>query len=95
MNELSSEHNFDNNLHVEPNQQDTIGGVFNNGLYGWIVVGAHIEIVSLKNGNRIAEYTFGDKRLFDLQCVNKPLQTNNFDFQFQQHFHCICNRSAC
>ncbi|XP_037026893.1 protein ELYS [Bradysia coprophila] len=41
---------------------DTIGGIFRDGSCGWIVVGAHIEIVSLKNGNRIADYTFGDRR---------------------------------
>ncbi|KAG4065759.1 hypothetical protein HA402_012437 [Bradysia odoriphaga] len=41
---------------------DTIGGIFRDGSLGWIVVGAHIEIVSLKNGNRIADYTFGDRR---------------------------------
>ncbi|KAJ6632813.1 Protein ELYS like [Pseudolycoriella hygida] len=54
--------NVQGNNALETNQQDTIGGIFHDGLYGWIVVGAHIEIVSLKNGDRIAEYTFGDKR---------------------------------
>lgn len=47
---------------IETDTVDTIGGIFRDGSFGWIVVGAHIEIVSLKNGNRIAEYTFGDRR---------------------------------
>lgn len=46
----------------QPDTVDTIGGIFRDGVFGWIVSGAHIEIVSLKNGNRIADYTFGDKR---------------------------------
>lgn len=38
--------------------QDAIGGIINKGKLGWIASGSHLEVVSLKTGNRVASYTF-------------------------------------
>lgn len=38
--------------------QDAIGGIIKKGQLGWIASGSHLEVVSLKTGNRVASYTF-------------------------------------
>lgn len=39
---------------------DVIGGIIKNGQLGWISSGPHIEIISMKGGNRVASYTFNN-----------------------------------
>lgn len=39
-------------------QEDAIGGIIKKGELGWIAIGSHLEVVSLKTGDRVASYTF-------------------------------------
>lgn len=41
---------------------ECIGGVVHDGQFGWIAVGAHLEVYSLKTGNKVASYSFDNSQ---------------------------------